>query len=60
MDALVLVDIQNDFMSSGALAVPRADEVVPVANALIQRFGNMVIATQDWHPPRASELRFFS
>jgi len=51
MDALVLVDIQNDFMSSGALAVPRADEVVPIANALIQRFGNMVVATQDWHPP---------
>jgi len=51
MDALVLVDIQNDFMGSGALAVSRADEVVPVANTLIQRFGNMVVATQDWHPP---------
>lgn len=56
MDALVLVDIQNDFMSSGALAVPRADEVVPVANALIQRFGNMVVATQDWHPPGHSSF----
>lgn len=56
MDALVLVDIQNDFMPSGALAVPRADEVVPVANALIQRFGNMVVATQDWHPPGHSSF----
>lgn len=51
MDALILIDIQNDFTPGGALAVPRGDEVVPVANALIRRLGVYVVATQDWHPP---------
>lgn len=50
MDALVLVDIQNDFMPGGALAVPDGDAVVPVANSLIPAF-DLVVATQDWHPP---------
>src|SRR5215470_191882 len=50
MKALVLVDIQNDFLPGGALAVPRGDEVVPIANRLQPRFG-LVVATQDWHPP---------
>jgi nicotinamidase/pyrazinamidase len=49
MRALVLVDIQNDFLPGGALAVPRGDEVVPVANALMPRF-ELVVAAQDWHP----------
>jgi nicotinamidase/pyrazinamidase len=48
--ALILVDIQNDFLSGGALAVPRGDEVIPVANRLQPRF-DLVVATQDWHPP---------
>jgi len=48
--ALLLVDVQNDFMPFGALPVPDGDAVVPVANALMPRFG-LVIATQDWHPP---------
>ena len=48
MRALVLVDIQNDFMPFGALPVARGDEVVPVANALAARSG-LVVATQDWH-----------
>lgn len=48
-DVLVVVDIQNDFCPDGALAVPRGDEVVPVVNALAQRFENVVL-TQDWHP----------
>ncbi len=46
---LLAVDLQNDFMPGGALAVPRGDEVVPLANALAQRFANVVL-TQDWHP----------
>ena len=50
MDALVLVDIQNDFCPGGALAVQRGDEVVPVANRLARRFEH-VLLTQDWHPP---------
>lgn len=47
--ALILVDIQNDFMPGGALAAPHGDEVVPVANRLIPAF-DLVVATQDWHP----------
>ncbi len=50
MDALVLIDIQNDFMPFGALPVSQGDDVVPVANALMPRFAT-VVATQDWHPP---------
>ncbi len=49
MNALILVDIQNDFLPGGALAVPRGDEVVPVANRLMEVFP-LVVATQDWHP----------
>jgi len=51
MRALILVDIQNDFLPGGALAVPRGDEVVPVANR-VQPVFDLVVATQDWHPPR--------
>lgn len=50
MFALILVDIQNDFLPGGALAVPAGDEVVPVANRLGPQF-ELVVATQDWHPP---------
>jgi nicotinamidase/pyrazinamidase len=49
MKALILVDIQNDFLPGGALAVPRGDEVIPVANRVSPRF-DLVVATQDWHP----------
>ncbi|MDQ3370867.1 MAG: bifunctional nicotinamidase/pyrazinamidase [Myxococcota bacterium] len=49
MRALVLVDLQYDFMPGGALAVAHGDEVVPVAQQLITKF-DWVIATQDWHP----------
>jgi nicotinamidase/pyrazinamidase len=50
MHALILVDIQNDFLPGGALAVPDGDAVVEVANRLARSF-DRVIATQDWHPP---------
>jgi nicotinamidase/pyrazinamidase len=50
MNALILVDIQNDFVPGGALAVPKGDKIVPVVNALQPKF-DLVIATQDWHPP---------
>src|SRR5688572_24218492 len=49
MRALVLVDIQNDFLPGGALAVPDGDKVVPVANQVMKEI-DLVIATQDWHP----------
>ncbi|HSM19310.1 MAG TPA: nicotinamidase, partial [Hyphomicrobiales bacterium] len=47
---LLLVDLQYDFCSDGALAVPGGEQVVPVANALAERFDHVVL-TQDWHPP---------
>lgn len=46
---LTLVDIQNDFVPGGALAVPNGDEVVPVANRVMPNY-NLIVATQDWHP----------
>ena len=49
MKALLLVDLQNDFLPGGSLAVPRGDEVIPVAN-LLQMVFDRVVATQDWHP----------
>jgi nicotinamidase/pyrazinamidase len=49
-NALILVDIQNDFLPGGALAVKDGDAVVPVANRLQPAF-ELVVATQDWHPP---------
>ncbi|MFV3073261.1 bifunctional nicotinamidase/pyrazinamidase [Niveispirillum fermenti] len=58
-DLLVLVDIQNDFCSGGALAVADGDAVVPAANALARRFhaaGAGVVLTQDWHPPGHSSF----
>lgn len=50
MDALILVDLQNDFLPGGPLAVPGGDRVVPVANRLIEAF-ELVVAARDWHPP---------
>src|SRR2546422_8296818 len=49
MNALLLVDIQNDFVPGGALAVPQGDAIVPLVNRLQPRF-DLVVATQDWHP----------
>ncbi|TXK48640.1 bifunctional nicotinamidase/pyrazinamidase [Pontibacter qinzhouensis] len=50
MKALILIDIQNDFLPGGALAVPAGDEIIPIVNQLQQHF-DLVVATQDWHPP---------
>ncbi|MHC5108497.1 MAG: bifunctional nicotinamidase/pyrazinamidase [Planctomycetota bacterium] len=50
MHALIIVDLQRDFLPGGALAVPKGDEVIPVANDRIREF-SLVVATQDWHPP---------
>ena len=49
MKALVLVDVQNDFMPDGTLAVPKGDEIVPVINSIQSKF-DLIVATQDWHP----------
>lgn len=51
-DALIVVDVQNDFLPGGALGIPRGDEVVPVLNGYITRFARQdlpVFATRDWH-----------
>ncbi len=49
MNALLIIDVQNDFCPGGALAVPEGDKVVPVINQLQEHF-DLVVATQDWHP----------
>src|SRR4051812_30168689 len=52
-DALVIVDLQNDFLPRGALAVPDGDAVIAPLNAAIAAFaarGLPIIATRDWHP----------
>ena len=53
-DALVVVDVQNDFLPGGALAVPQSDEILPVLNNYITAFekrGLPIYMTRDWHPP---------
>ena len=49
MNALLLIDIQNDFMPGGRLAVPDGDAILPLVNALQPQF-DLVVASQDWHP----------
>ncbi len=58
-DALIVVDVQNDFCPGGALAVKDGDRVVPVLNRYIDRFskaGLPIFATRDWHPPKTSHF----
>ncbi len=53
-DALVIVDVQNDFCPGGALAVPEGDQVVPALNRCIERFDALdapILVSRDWHPP---------
>jgi len=54
-DALIIVDVQNDFCPGGALAVADGDAVVPILNRLATHFGT-VVATQDWHPAAHSSF----
>ena len=54
-DALLVVDVQNDFCPGGALPVPGGDEVVPLINVLMPHFEH-VFATQDFHPPGHSSF----
>ena len=49
MKMLLLIDIQNDFLPGGRLAVADGDAIIPLVNALQPRF-ELVVATQDWHP----------
>ena len=59
-DALLVVDVQNDFLPAGALPVPHGDEVIPVLNLWIAVFVRRklpVFATRDWHPPNHCSFR---
>ena len=59
-DALLLADIQNDFLPGGALGVARGDEIVPTLNRYVTAFharGLPVFATRDWHPPNHCSFR---
>lgn len=49
MKALILVDIQNDFVTGGALAVPDGETIIPTVNQLQAHF-DLIVATKDWHP----------
>jgi nicotinamidase/pyrazinamidase len=53
--ALIVIDVQNDFCPGGSLAVPGGDEVVAPINALMRQF-ETVILTQDWHPAAHSSF----
>ena len=47
--ALIIVDIQNDFLPGGALAVNEGDQIIPLVNSIQNQF-DLIVATQDWHP----------
>jgi nicotinamidase/pyrazinamidase len=49
MRALIVIDLQNDFLPGGALAVKEGDAVIPIVNSIMPKF-DLVVATQDWHP----------
>lgn len=59
-DALMVVDVQNDFCPGGSLAVPEGDQVVPVLNKVIARFvgsGAWIYASRDWHPAETKHFQ---
>lgn len=49
MKSLIIIDVQNDFLPGGALAVPDGDSIIEVINRMMPQF-DLVVATQDWHP----------
>lgn len=54
MEALIIIDMQRDFMPGGALPVPEGDKIIPTIEELIKKFeqrGALIVATRDWHPP---------
>ena len=54
--ALILVDPQYDFMPGGKLPVPEGDEIVPAVNDLLKAPWDLVVVSQDWHPPKHSSF----
>ncbi|MBB6459931.1 bifunctional nicotinamidase/pyrazinamidase [Flammeovirga kamogawensis] len=49
MRALLIIDVQNDFIPGGALQVPEGDHIIPIINNISSKF-DVVVATKDWHP----------
>ena len=61
-DALLIIDVQNDFCPGGALAVKDGDAVVPILNDYLAKFhaaGLPIVATRDWHPERTTHFKAF-
>src|SRR2546423_15488128 len=61
-EALVLVDVQNDFCPDGSLPVPDGDQVVPILNGYIERFESRqlpLILSRDWHPTRTTHFKSY-
>ena len=59
-DALIVVDVQNDFLPGGALAVPDGDKIIPPLNEYLRQFEERnlpIFATRDWHPPDHSSFK---
>ena len=54
--ALIVVDVQNDFLPGGTLPVPRGDEVIPYINRMLQLPFDQIIATRDFHPEKHSSF----
>ena len=61
-DALIIIDVQNDFCPGGALAVADGDQVVPALNRYIAQFsaaGLLIVATRDWHPEKTRHFKAY-
>ena len=59
-EALIVVDMQRDFMPGGALPVPEGDKIIPKVNEYIRKFkekGALIVATRDWHPENHISFR---
>jgi nicotinamidase/pyrazinamidase len=61
-DALLIIDMQNDFCPGGALAVTEGDRIIPILNQYIEKFRAAklpILATRDWHPERTKHFKAF-
>ena len=56
MKALLIVDVQNDFLPGGALPAPDGNNIIPVINKLVDQF-DLVVASRDWHPGESEHFK---
>ncbi|MEA3461609.1 MAG: isochorismatase family protein [Bacteroidota bacterium] len=59
MNALLIIDLQNDFLPGGALPAPEGNRIIPVINRIMKEF-DVVIASRDWHPPDTLHFNHWS